>query len=266
MGRTLIGLILVLAIFAGLGALGWHFVKDRVRHKSEYRLSADRITVSPPPPAWVPSRFVEDVLQSSGLNRTGSLLDKTLPQKLTEAFAAYPWIERVGQVIPRYPSGAEVKLSYREPVALIDVPQRGIFLVDRNGVLLPPKHQPDAIPDWQSGYLMIQGIQSVPLGSAGTHWGDPMVRTAAQLAAELKDIAEELNLAKIIPAMEATPSGTRVVCRLKTVAGMEIHWGTFTSGDPKTETKIQKLKDLHKQYRSLDNVPAAFQPVDLSKE
>jgi len=266
MARTLIGIILVLTAFAGLGTLGWYFVKDRVRHKPEYRLSADKITVSPPAPVWVPSRFIEDVLQSSGLNQAGVLLDTTLPQKLTEAFAAYPWVERVEQVVPRYPSGAEVKLSYRVPIALVEVPQRGVFLVDSNGILLPLKHLSDTISDWQSKYLMIQGIQSVPLGSVGTHWGDPMVQTAAQLAAELKDIAEPLNLAKIIPAMETTPSGTRIVCRLRTIAGLEIHWGSFVPNDTKTETKKKKLWDLHQQFRSLDNIPAAFQPVDLSRE
>ena len=265
MVRTLFGLFLVLAFFAGLGALGWYFVKDRIRSKQAYRLAADKITVPDAPP-WVPEKFVEDVLQSSGLSQAGSLLDKTLPKKLAEAFAAYPWVERVEQVVPRYPSGADVKLSYRTPAALVEVPQRGIFLVDRNGVVLPTDYLADTSTDWRSEFLTIQGIQSMPLGSVGTPWGDPMVQTAAQLAAALKETAGRLNLARIISVMEATPSGTRIVCRLRTVAGTEIHWGTFSINDPKTDAKIKKLEDLQKQFRSLDNVPAAFQPIDLSRE
>ena len=265
MVRTLIGIISVLAIFASLGALGWYFVKDRVRPKPEYLLSTDKISVPDAPP-WVPERFVEDVLQGSGLNRTGSLLDKTLPQKLTEAFAAHPWVERVEQVIPRYPSGAEVKLSYRAPVALVEIPKRSVFLVDRNGVVLPPDYLSDTTTDRRSEFLTIQGIQSMPLGSVGTPWGDPMVQTAAQLAAALKDTAGQLSLARIISVTEATPSGTRIVCRLRTAAGMEIHWGTFSPNDPKMEAKIKKLRDLHEQFRSLDNIPAAFRPIDLSRE
>jgi len=261
MGRTLIGLFLVLTIFAGLGILGWYLVKERVRHQPEYRLVADNITVSPPP-GWIPDRFVEDVLQNSGLNRTSSLLDKTLPQKLTEAFAAHPWVERVEQVVPRYPSGADVRLVYRVPTAFVVVSQRGIFLVDRNGILLPPESLSDTTADRQ--YLIIYGIQSTPLGSAGTPWGDPMVHTAARLATALTDIAEPLNVAKIIPATETTPNGTRIVCRLRTAAGTEIHWGTFSLDDPKTETKKKKLWELHEQFRTLDNVPAAFR--DLSRE
>jgi len=259
--RTLIGLILVLAIFAGLGALGWHFVKDKIQHKPEYRLNAENITVSPPPD-WVPERFVEDVLQSSGLNRTGSLLDATLPQRLTEAFAAHPWVERVEQVIPRHPSGADVRLAYRVPVAFVEVSQRGVFLVDRNGVLLPPEHLSDS--ERRSEYLTIRGIQSMPLGSVGTPWGNPIVQTAAQLSAALTDIVKPLNLAQIAPITEETLGGTRIAWQLRTVAGTEIHWGTFSPNDPRTEAKIRRLRDLREQFRSLDNVPATFR--DLSRE
>jgi len=263
MARTLIGLILVLAIFAGLGALGWYFVKERIRNKPEYQLSAENIIVPNAPP-WVPENFVEEVLQSSTLNRTGSLLDKTLPQKLSEAFTAYPWVEKVEQVVLRYPSGAEIQLSYRVPVAVVEMPQRSVFLVDRNGVVLPPDYLSDTTTEKR--YLVIQGIQSMPLGSIGTPWGDPMVHTAAQLATALSDTAEQLNLARIIPVMEAMPMGTRIVCRVRTVAGTEIHWGTFSPDDPKTEAKKKRLWDLREQFRSLDNVPTAFQPIDLSRE
>lgn len=266
MNRTLIGLILVLAVFAGLGGLGWYCVKDRVRSKKEYLLSADKIIVFPPLPDWIPDRFIEDVLQSSGLNRTGSLLDKTFSQKLAEAFAAYPWVEQVEHVVPRYPSGAEVKLSYRVPVALVEVPQHGLFPVDRSGVLLPSEYLTNTISDRRNEHLIVQGIQSTPLGSAGTPWGDPLVQTAAQLAAALTDITGPLKLARIIPAMETTPSGARIICRLKTANGMEIHWGTSAPDDPKIDAKKKRLWDLNEQFRSLDNVPIRFQPIDLSKE
>ena len=264
------GLVLVLAVFAGFGTLGWYFAKDRIRSQDQYRLSADKITVSPfPPPDWVSDRFVEEVLETSGLNRAGALLDNTLPLKLTEAFAAYPWVAEVEQVLPQYPSGAKVKLSYREPVALVEIPQRGLFPVDSSGVLLPAeylKYLSDTNSDRRNQHFFIQGIPSMPRGLAGTPWGDPLVQAAAQLAAELSDIAEPLKLVQIIPAVEATPGGARIVCRLKTAGGTEVYWGSFASDDPKTETKKKRLLNLHEQFRSLDNVPAQFRPIDLSKE
>ena len=264
MGRTLLGLIMVLAVFAGLGALGWYFVKDRVRLKSEYRLSPDSIIVPDAPP-WVPERFAENVLRSSGLDRTGSLLDMAVPQKLSEAFAAHPWVERVEHVVLRYPSGADVQLVYRVPTALVEIPPQ-VFLVDRNGILLPTDYLANATTDRRSEFLTIRGIQSMPLGSVGTPWGDPMVQTASQLAAALKEIAEPLNLTYIIPVTETTLNRTRIVCLLQTANGVEIHWGTFVPDDPKTEGKIKKLWEWHSQFQSLDNVPTTLQPIDLGRE
>jgi len=267
MPRTLIGPILgitlVFAVFVGLGLIGWLFVKTRIIYKPEYRLSAEKIVVSPPPD-WVPDRFVEDVLRSSGLNKT-SLLDKTLPQKLMEAFTTHPWVEKVEQVHPRY-SGVDIKLVYRVPVALVETTQRGFVPVDRNGIVLP-RYLSDAIPDQQNERLIIKGVQSMPLGSAGTFWGDPMVQTAAQLAATLTDndnIVEPLKLKWIIPAMETAPNGEKMVFRLKTIAGTEFHWGTFVLGDPKSDMKKRKLWGLHDQFLSLDRVPENYR--DLSKE
>lgn len=263
MRQSIIGLTLVFSLFAGLGGLGWYFAKDWIYSKPQYRLSAENIVVSPPP-KWIPERFVEDVLQSSELSKTGFLLDETLPQKLAEAFAAHPWVENVEQVIPNYPSGAEVKLSYRVPAALVDIPSRGMFPIDRNGVLLPAEYLKNAISDQRSKHLIIKGIQTTPLGSAGTSWGDPLVQAAAQLASVLNDVAEPLKLRQIIPSMETTPSGGRIECRLKTERGTEITWGSFVPDDPNIEAKKKRLGDLNEQYRSLDNVPSQFR--DLGRE
>jgi hypothetical protein len=262
MKRTLIGLILVITIFAGLGFLGWYFVKEKIRSQQEYILSANNIVVTPTPD-WVPDQFVEDVLRSSGQSRT-SLLDKTLPQKLTEAFSAYPWVERVEQVVPRYPSGAEVKIIYRVPVALVEIPQRGTVPVDRYGVVLPSEYISESTVDRRDQHLIVQDIQSMPLGSVGTPWGDPMVLAAAQLAAALADIAEPLNLTRIIPTTETLSNKTGIACRLQTAGGTEIRWGTFDPDSQKIEAKKAKLRDLYVRYESLDKVPAGAR--DLSRE
>jgi len=260
MTRTFIFPILILVFFAGLGAIGWHFVKEKIYVKPEYLLSADKIVVSSPP-EWIPDQFVDEVLRTSGLNHTGSLLDKTLPHKLAEAFVAHPWVEKVEQVELRYPSGAIVQLTYRVPAAVVEIPQRRFLPVDRNGIVLPPDYLTQ--PQW-SKHLLIHGVQSLPLGAVGMPWGDPLVQTAAQLAESLSDIAAPLKLSGIIPSTEAVPSGTRIVCQLRTASGTIFHWGTFVPDDPKNEDKKKRLWDLREQFRSLDSVPENFR--DLSKE
>ena len=262
MTRTLVGILLVLTAFVILGAVGWYVVKDRIKHQPEYRLYASRIRVSPPPD-WVPDRFVDDVLWQSGLNQTTSLLDAALPQKLAEAFSVSPWVCRVESVVLRYPSGADVQLSYRVPVALVEVSNHGFFPIDRNGIVLPSECLPGRESDQLSIYFVIQGIESKPIGLAGTPWGDPRVHAAAQLADVLSEIAGTLQLNTIIPAVDEMPNAMQVFCKLRTVGGTEFHWGVFVPDESVIEFKKRKLWDYREQFRSLDNVPERFRDLSI---
>ncbi|GHT17439.1 hypothetical protein FACS1894189_3300 [Planctomycetales bacterium] len=265
MRKKIIGIILVFAVFAGLGGGGWYLMKTPITANPLYQLSPDKITVTPPPP-WVADHFVNEVLQSSDLLAHVSMFDKTLPQKLAQAFAVYPWVERVEKVELRYPSGAEVRLTYRSPAALVEIPSRGHYPVDCNGILLPTDYFISVAPEKQANYPLIQGVRSVPLGAVGTPWGDPIVHDAAQLAKTLDDISIPLKLTRILPVQESAPTGSRIICRLKTAGGTEIIWGRYSADDPKNETKKKRLLEMSEQYRSLDNVPAKFQPIDLTNE
>ncbi|MDR0336137.1 MAG: hypothetical protein LBI18_03505 [Planctomycetaceae bacterium] len=263
--KLFFGIIFIALFFIGFGVAGWFFVRSQIIHRSEYRLSADRILVTVPP-VWVPEDFVADILQSSGLDTNSTLFDVSLPQKLSQAFLASPWVEEVRRVQTCYPSGAEVQLVYRVPVALVEMVSQGLYPVDRNGILLPTDYFISVAPETRASYLRITGIRSLPLGVTGTLWGDPMVHTAAQLAGLLEDVAEKLGLVKIIPSHEATPTGQRIVCRLQTNSETEILWGRFELNDPKNINKKNRLLEIAELYHSLDNVPAQFQPIDLSKD
>jgi hypothetical protein len=261
--RTFAGIFLLSACFAGLAAVGWYYVQPAVQMKPEYQITAENVTV-PPPPDGVPETFVKEVLESAGLHQPGILLDKTLAKKLADAFAAYPWVETVEQVDLRYPSGAVIKLSYRKPAAFVAAANQGRYPVDRNGILLPSDYFANIAPEKQMLFVTITGIKTAPLGTAGTPWGDPLVQSAAQLADVLGEDAAKLKLTYITPFAEETPAGIRIACKLTTQGKTEIIWGQFAAGDPKNEAKKKRLWELAEQYRSLDNVPVKFQPVNLS--
>lgn len=258
--RALAGLLFAAVIFGLVGAIGWYYIRDDVARRPEYRLLAEKIVVTERPD-WVPEDFVARVLRGSGLETDASLLDGSLSLKLAQAFAADPWVEEVRRVQIRYPSGAEVDLVYRRTVALVEVPSQGLFPVDRNGVLLPTDSYLEQAPEHRDAFLRIQGPRSVPLGNTGTPWGDPLVHDAARLAGLLFDEAEELELAKIIAATNYGQSG--VSCRLLTRKGTEILWGIVDEDAATGEEKRDRLKQWQRNYRSLDQVPAAFQPIDL---
>ncbi|MDR1964960.1 MAG: hypothetical protein LBQ50_14410 [Planctomycetaceae bacterium] len=261
--KLFFGTTLVVLFLTGFGLTGWFFVKDQIVRRPEYQLSADRILITVPPP-WVPEHFVAEILQSSGLDAT--LFDASLPQKLSQAFSASPWVEEVRQVQTRYPSGAEVQLVYRVPAALVEIASQGLYPVDRNGILLPTDYFIRVAPEQKENYPRIVGIRSMPLGVVGTLWGDPLVHAAAQLAGLLGDVSRQLGLVKIIPSHEATPTGHRILCRLQTNSETEILWGRFEPDDPKNSIKKKRLLEIAELYHSLDNVPAHFQPIDLSKD
>lgn len=269
MKKTLLGIVLVLSVFGGLGLAGWYFVKNELASQTVYRLLADKIIV-PQRPAWVPDDFVLTALRNSNGDAEISLLDKSLPQKLSQAFTASPWVESVERVTIQYPSGAVIDLTYRSPAALVLLDSSnsfsGSFPVDRSGVLLPTDYFVNLAPEKIQDYLQIREIHSMPLGTAGTLWGDPLVHDAAGLAGQLRDIAPKLNIVGIVPFQQPTPAGNRVFCTLVTKKGMKILWGRFEPDDPKNETRKKHLWDLAQMYRSLDDIPKNFQPVDLTKE
>ncbi|MDR0869730.1 MAG: hypothetical protein LBN39_02960 [Planctomycetaceae bacterium] len=265
MRNTILGILLVLSLFSGLGFAGWYAVKKDIAAQAVYQLDASRITVPERPP-WVPADFIETALRNSNLAAESFLLDKDLPHKLSQAFAASPWAEDVEQVRLQYPSGAVVRLTYRVPAALVDVSPRGSFPVDRNGVLLPTEYFIALAPDKMKEYLQIRGIHSSPLGAAGTLWGDPLVHDAAGLAGYISDVAAKLKIAEIVPFPQQTPTGSKVFCKLITENSTEILWGRFEPDDPKNEARKKHLLELAELYRSLDDIPKNFQPVDLTKE
>ena len=251
--------ILLFAVFGSLGVLGWYSVRHSLSERTEYRLAAEFVRVSEAPP-WVPSDFVESVLRRSGL-MSAPLLEDGLPEKLARAFAADSWVESVVRVELRFPSGAEVALEYRRPVAVVEVAQ-GLLPIDPNGILLRTDYFIYTAPEKKDDYLRVSGIRSTPLGGVGTAWGDPLVHASAPLAAFLEDVTKNLELTTILPSVEKTPTGTRTVFRLKTAAGTEFRWGGFDSDDPKNDARKKRLLELAELYGSLDRVPPPLRSVE----
>ncbi len=260
--RSFRGVVVLVLLFSSLPVAGRLLLRDQIGALPEYRLAADQVAVTPPP-EWVNDDFVSETLRASGLDADGSLLDENLPQKLARAFSVAPWVAEVRGVEVRYPSAARIELSYREPVALVELPQ-GLYPVDKDGVLLPTAFF-IAAPEKQRELLVIGGVTSTPLGTAGTLWGDAGVHAAARLASILCPVAADLELATI-HAVRETPHTAFFSGRATTTAGTEIIWGRIDPTDKNNETKIGRLREMRQFHRSLDNVPANLQPIDLTKE
>ncbi|MFH5804396.1 hypothetical protein [Alienimonas sp. DA493] len=228
--------------------------------REEYRLTADRVRLEPPPPLAVPSNVVAQVLGEE----PASILEDGLAERLAEGFAKHPWVAGVERVEVLSPAAAVVRLSYRAPAAAVAAGD-GLYPIDANGVLLPPadftRPAADALP-------RVGGIESTP-GPAGTVWPDPAVTGAAAICAALAHDWDKLDLAGVRP-LDA--SGERFWERVRgapgaadgdepsepvgdprfelvTRAGSRILWGrppgTTHPGELATDTKRLRLtRDL----------------------
>lgn len=263
--KKILATILVPLFFAGIGVAAWRFNRNSIRHQPQYILAADRIHVSKPPD-WIPDDFIEKALETSGLTNNASLFEDSLPKKLSQIFAADPWVESVERVEIRYPSGADVRLIYRKPVAFVELPSRELLPVDRNGVLLPTNYFAGLTPEERSAYPRIQGLKSLPQGEVGFSWGDPLVHDVARFADALGDLFLKTKLTRIQPIVEKTAMGNLCKYRLLTDKNAMVLWGKFESDPVMIETKKKRLFDILDMYKSLDHVPDNFLPLDLSVE
>ena len=181
--------------------------------REEYRLTADRVRLEPPPPAAVPANLTAAVLGGEPV----SVLDRGLAGRLAEGFSKHPWIAGVERVEVLTPAAAVVRLRYRVPAAAVAA-GGGLYPVDAAGVLLPPadftRPAADALP-------RITGIETPP-GPAGTAWPDAAAVGAAAVCAALADDWGRLDLAAVRPV---DPAAARFWDRVRQTPGAGVHGG-----------------------------------------
>lgn len=231
--------------------------------RDEYRLSADRIHISPPP-RWVPDDLVEQVLGGSQWPKTTSLLDDALTAKVAEAFRQHPWVAEVLTVRKSVPAHIDVQLEYRQPVGMIRVKQ-GMYPVDKDGILLPPADF--SVADTQR-YPTIDSVRSIPQGPAGTSWGDTSVLGAARLAKVLAPHWKKFDLVSIRVPRVTTANATteQLVYTLISRGGSQIVWGrapgTTHPGELSAEQKVAKLNDYLRDFGRFDQPHGPYE-IDI---
>jgi hypothetical protein len=280
-GRWLIVGGMLVAVL-GIGwRLGWNRVRDHVLADKDYQLTPKDIVITPLP-AWIDKSPVEKVFKDNSLEGSLSILDEDLTVRLANAFSAHPWVAKVHRVSKQHPARVEVELTYREPVAMVEVlaveqrdgggePKyefvipsdvRGqnvsdfVLPVDADGWVLPTdsffasnseKVKPIAKPGVANKYIRIRGITSLPLShDAGENWGDPYVTGAAQIAKVLGQRWQLLGLRCIVaPQRDRSREFDLTTYELLTVKGNRIVWGRPPGSEIRGELPaVKKLKLL----------------------
>jgi hypothetical protein len=253
--RIMLAAIVLIVIIAG-SLIMWRKLQFHVAGQPEYLVAAENVEITPPP-AWIHTDIKAEVVRDAGLTKKISILDEHAPQRLSEAFALDPWVERVAGVHTSYPAHIRIDLIYRHPVGMVEV-SGGLLPVDAQSVLLPTAGF--SATEAQS-YPRIAGVTTSPLGVLGTPWGDAVVEQAAKVAALLQGVWQPLRLHHIQaqPIADGDGSGGTAL-QLVTRGGAVFLWGAApgneTDGEAKAAGKLARLEKLAAEFKTLDAVPS----------
>jgi hypothetical protein len=183
-------------------------MRDKVREEPRFLLRFDEIEVTIPK-TIDRQKFLAEVKQAGGFPEKLRLLDEDLGDRLKEAFAKHPWVEEVLRIEILASPRLRVELICRTPV--LAIPQQGPTLtVDGKGVLLPHDALSEALPIWR-------GPNSLPLGAAGTLWGDKDIEAAASVLDLLLSKEDQLHI--------RAAAGRTGEIHLTTRGGSRLIWG-----------------------------------------
>jgi len=258
MPRARVVVALAVVALLGWGMMGvWKHFAPQISQRGNYLLADHRITISDLP-EWITGDVRGEAVRNAGLVGRLSVLDDAFTQVIEDAFVLHPWVESVDRITKSYPAGVYVELTYRRPVAVVElVTQNVVQLVpiDRQGVHLPTAD----VPNIRKRYLpRIGGIVERP--PVGQPWADPRVLGAAELAEQLSPAWESLHLVDILPSArpEIREQHRYFVFNLITRGGTKIVWGAAPGSAPPSEdkftAKLDRLRSCAEKYGSLGSV------------
>ena len=144
----------------------------------------------------------EDVLESVRKNNPDLFekpySDETLLENVANSFNMSQIVKTVKSVQRRYPNTVVLDLEYFDPVAMVFVASKtigkGYIAVDKDGTQLPSTffNKSDL-----NNYIAISGIKSLPSNLVGHSWNDIRVKTACQIAYELRPYKDEFGIVGI---------------------------------------------------------------------
>ncbi len=264
------GKIVVIGIVVVCGAVAarliWERVREHVASRDDYRLTPADIAITAPPP-WIRADVKAEVIHNGLSGGPLSILDDGLVERIHSVFSLHPWVAKVERVTKSHPAHVEVEIVYRRPVAMVQVPG-GWFPVDAEGVLLPCD---DFTTADTKAYPRLVGVESSPLGGAGTIWGDPIVAGGAKIGEKLAPAWGDLGLRHIHwvkPAANSDPSAPAFY-ELITGAGNSIPWGSAPgseqAAEPTVKEKMVRLMAYIAAHGSLDDMPGGPKNLDLHR-
>ncbi len=262
-----VGPVTVLAVLALLSYAFHQYTVPRLANWPEYELTADRWEVTQKP-NWIRRDVAREAIESGDLTHV-SLLDPELAEKTSRAFVLCSWVKEVNRVEKRYPAKVRVDLTYRKPVAMVEVidhqaEKEGVacFPIDEFGVLLPTT---DFSLTDLAHYPHIRIADASLSAPAGAVWGDPRVEQAALIAGAIVDHYKHWGVERI--ELVSDSQGDRrakgpFLFRLIAARGLIIDFGHAPGMESSEEAtagqKIRWLMDHRTKNGSFDGLDTGY--------
>ena len=276
--------LLITGVFAAGGYKVWQFVRGKVLASEEYRLTPEKIQLTPwPLPDWVQPDPRLDAFDR--LRRRGpvSIMDDDLVERVTAAFEQNAWVAKVHKVGKEYPATVKVELDYRRPVLMVQIDAQAsqvYYAVDAEGISLPT--QGCFTPVELAKYPRLVGVERAPATGMGKRWGDSRVIGGAEIAAAFSlPVWEKLHLKWIVPrAISPGAAGTTAdltqspqfgeyffeIIVQGTPNDERFYWGRSpidkNSQDLSPAQKVKKLENLAAEFGGLDRCPEKYRDLN----
>ncbi|MBS0210807.1 MAG: hypothetical protein JSS27_17840 [Planctomycetes bacterium] len=216
-------------------------LEPHLRDQEQFLVKYDDIYLSPAPPAWIRTDIKREALRGASLDQPTSILANDLVARVGQAFELHPWVEKVVEVRKSAQPRVDVKLAYRRPVCMIEVPG-GLYAIDARAVLLPSV---DFTAEDARIYPRLSGIRAVTEGPVGTVWQDSAVTDAAEIASLLLERWTQWGLVRITVRADANqPVAGPPEFILETANGSQVTWGRaprVAKNEPSLEEKLARL-------------------------
>ena len=89
--------MLLAGLFGGGSFLAWRRLKTRILAAPEYRVGPEQVEITPLP-AWIHSDIRGEVFRDPKLDGPLSIMDDDLVDRIKDAFAQHPWVDKVTSV------------------------------------------------------------------------------------------------------------------------------------------------------------------------
>ncbi len=258
------GLVGATVLLAGLivaAFFAWtHWGRVAIDGK-QHQLVPEHVQI-PPVPSWIRADIKAEVFRDGSLT-DASALESDLTPRVAHAFEMHPWVAGVTRVSKHAPASVVVDLTYRRPIAWVEVPE-GMFgqkgqaalPIDSDSVLLP---QADFTSDDLGRFIRID-IEGLSMcGPTGTPWGDARVAGAAAIATVLGEDWSKLGLYEIKAFTDTSQPHSPATMRYELITPNEkrLIWGSAPgdepTGEPPAAIKLRLLREYVQRRGPLDD-------------